>query len=205
MPASTRHSWNLVYCHPMASQRVPSILALEVEAGWKAAVAEGSPGVDPEDGRPESDLGRGAHRQRVEAEAGHPGFAPDGPEIPLSRRIPRPEARSEPAMADLDPQSRQGDRGMRFLRGGDGDHSCALRLPHRGSRETPDPSSQHHRPPDGGMDLTAVPRSATGRPSVPFCDSRPGQWPYSAMSTSDLPGSVSGGGTTGRCGADCSP
>ncbi len=92
------------HAHPMASQGVPPVLGLEVEAGWKAAVAEGSPGVDPEDGRRESDLRRGAHRQRVEAEAGYPGFAPDGPEVSGWRGMPRPGS-PDPLQA-LPPESR---------------------------------------------------------------------------------------------------
>jgi len=39
------------HAHPMAPQGIPSVLALEVESGWTAAVAQGSPRVDPEDGR----------------------------------------------------------------------------------------------------------------------------------------------------------
>ena len=39
------------HAHPMASQGIPSVLALEVETGGTAAVAQGSPRVDPEDGR----------------------------------------------------------------------------------------------------------------------------------------------------------
>ena len=37
------------------------------------------------------------------------------------------------------------------------------------------PSSQRYRPPDGGVDLAAVPGSAVKRPPVPFRDPRPGQ------------------------------
>jgi hypothetical protein len=79
----------------MAPQRVPSVLAVEVPASGTALSAERHPSVGPASGPREPHLGRGTHRQRVETEAGHPGFAPHGRQVsrPGPRRKPDPSQR----------------------------------------------------------------------------------------------------------------
>src|ERR1700686_5896678 len=89
---------------PMASQGVPFVLAVEIPANWKALSPERHPRVDPADGHGEPDLGRATHRQRVETEAGHSGFATYRWQI--SSPGSRPKARSQPTLADVCTQSR---------------------------------------------------------------------------------------------------
>src|SRR6266540_2864139 len=64
------------YAYPLAPQRIPAVLALEVQTDWKTPLAQGSAANDPSDGRRECDLGRRTHRQRVETKTRNPGFAP---------------------------------------------------------------------------------------------------------------------------------
>lgn len=51
------------YAHPLAAQRIPAVLALEVQAAREIPPAPGPALVGPKDGRREPELGRGAHRQ----------------------------------------------------------------------------------------------------------------------------------------------
>src|SRR6185369_17172359 len=53
----------------------------------KTPLAQAPPAVDPRDGLRECDLGRGTHRQRTETQTRHPGFAPNGWEIPAGWRL----------------------------------------------------------------------------------------------------------------------
>jgi hypothetical protein len=46
----------------VASQRIPAVLALEIQADGKTAAAEGPATADPSDGGRERDVGRGTHR-----------------------------------------------------------------------------------------------------------------------------------------------
>src|SRR5713101_66233 len=87
---------------PLAPQRVPTFLALEVQANGKTSLAQRPSGSDLEDGRGEPYLGRGTNCQRTEAETGDPGLSPHRPEIPEQRRSPA-RAGSETALADIRP------------------------------------------------------------------------------------------------------
>src|SRR5688572_21928137 len=64
------------HANPLAPERIPPVLAVEIQPDGKTAVAKGSAPPDPRDGRRKCDMGRGANRQRTEAEARHPGIAP---------------------------------------------------------------------------------------------------------------------------------
>ena len=59
------------------------------KATGRPPLPQGPPTIDPQDGRCESDLGRGTHRQRIESETGDPGVAPHRGEVPAARRFLR--------------------------------------------------------------------------------------------------------------------
>jgi hypothetical protein len=119
-------------------------------------------------------VGRGAHCQRIEAETGNPGLTPDRREIPAQRRSAA-RAGSETALADLRPESRQSDRGVRLLRRDHGDFPHPLRIRVHRTGNTTNSPPQRNGSPDRGVDLAAVPGGASGRPSVSVRDPRPGQ------------------------------
>src|ERR1700724_1427879 len=52
------------YATPLAPQRIPALLALEVQANGKTSLDQRPSGSDLEDGHAEPLWGRGAHRQR---------------------------------------------------------------------------------------------------------------------------------------------
>ena len=108
------------YTTPLALQRIPALLALEVQDNGKTSLDQRPSGSDLEDGHGEPLVRRGAHRQRIEAETGDPGLTPDRREIPVQRRSPA-RAGSQTALADLRPESCQSDRGVRLLRRDHGD------------------------------------------------------------------------------------
>src|SRR5579863_6627796 len=61
---------------PLAPQRIPTLLAMEVQAHGKTSLTRKPPGSDPEDGRRKPHLGRGTYCQRTEDETGDPGLTP---------------------------------------------------------------------------------------------------------------------------------
>src|SRR5215831_1895967 len=62
------------HAHPLASQRIPAVLAPEVEADPQTWFAKEPAAIDPADGGRERDLGRGTHRQRIAMETRDPSF-----------------------------------------------------------------------------------------------------------------------------------
>jgi len=102
------------------------------------------------DGRGQSNLGRGENCRRTAAEVGHSRLVENGPQIPDRRvfiGVARPIQRSD---ADLRAQSCEGDRGLRFLRGGNGDFWRALHVRAHGSRDAQVCSLQCKRPSGSG-------------------------------------------------------
>ena len=99
------------HVHRLAPQRVPAVLALEVQTDGTTAPAQEASRIDPRNGRRESDLGRGTDCQRIETETRDSSFAPHRGEVP-AQRWPGAHARSKTALAELRPQPCQGDRGM---------------------------------------------------------------------------------------------
>ena len=69
------------HAHSLATQRIPDLLTLEVEADRKTLPSQGPPETDPRYGCGESDVGTRTHRRRVETEARYPGLAPHGREV----------------------------------------------------------------------------------------------------------------------------
>jgi len=158
---------------PLAPQGISALLALEVPANGKTSLARRPSGSDPENGRRKPHLGRGTHCQRTEDETRDPGLAPHRRKIPEQRRSSA-RARSETALADVRSQPRQSDRGMRLLRGRHGQLPHPLCICDHGIGHPANPSSQRHRPPDGGVDLAAVSGGAARRSSLSIPDPRSG-------------------------------
>ena len=50
------------YAHRLAPPRIPAVLALEIQADRKTALAQRPSATDPGNGRRQCDLGRGTHR-----------------------------------------------------------------------------------------------------------------------------------------------
>src|SRR5215471_2066524 len=100
-----------VNAHPLASPRIPAVLALEVQTHGTTTPAKGPTTPDPRDGCGERHLGRGTHCQRTEAEARNPGLTPHRGELSARRRSGA-HARSQAALADLHPQPCQGHCGL---------------------------------------------------------------------------------------------
>src|SRR5215471_1967542 len=125
----------------------------------------------PRDGRRESDLGRGAHCQRTEAQAEHSGLPAHRRQVPPQRRS-RAHAGPETALADLRPESCQSHGGLRLLRGDHRHLPHPLRLRRHRDRIPQDSPPQRNCPSHGGMDLPAIPGSAAGRSSLPLPDPR---------------------------------
>src|SRR4030095_9422447 len=90
------------YANPLAPERVPPVLALEIQADGKTAFSEGPAATDPTDGRRECDMGRGTHRQRTEAETRNTGFAPHRGKVPAQGSTGA-HARSKAALAEFRP------------------------------------------------------------------------------------------------------
>ena len=88
---------------------------------------------------------------------------------------PRREPDPETALADLRPESRQSDRGVRLLRRDHGDFPHPLRIRDHGTGNTSNSPPERDCSPDCGVDLAAVPGGASGRPSVSVRDPRQGQ------------------------------
>src|SRR5215472_14300846 len=162
------------YLDPLASPRIPPVLALEIQTGGKTTATPGPPATDPQNGGRECDLGRGTHRRRTEAKAGNPGVAADGGEIPTAGR-PEAGARSSATMADIHPESRQGDRGVRLLRRRHGHFPNSVRVRDYGGGDAANPPQQCDRSSHGGLDSAAVPRGTPRRPCLPIRTARPGQ------------------------------
>ena len=57
------------YSHPLAPERIPPVLALEIHADGKTAPPNGPASTHPGDGSWQCHLGRGTNRQRVETRA----------------------------------------------------------------------------------------------------------------------------------------
>ena len=70
--ARCAHECPAGYATALAPQRIPTLLALEVQANGKTSLAQRPSGSDWEVGRRESYLGRGTHCQRIEAKTGDP-------------------------------------------------------------------------------------------------------------------------------------
>ena len=132
------------------------------------------PPPDPRDGSRKCDMGRGANRQRTEAEARHPGIAPHCRKV-SALWWTGAHTRSKAALADLRPQPCQGYRGLRLLRCGHRHVSHTIRIRRHRTGHPQNYSSQCDRPPDGGMDRPTVPGSAPGWSCVSIRPSRPGQ------------------------------
>src|SRR5262249_20012654 len=62
--------------HPLASPRIPAVLAWEVQTDGTTTPAKGPTTPDPRDGCAERHMGRGTHCQRTEAESRNPGLTP---------------------------------------------------------------------------------------------------------------------------------
>src|SRR5262249_31927037 len=91
-----------VNAHPLASPRIPAVLALEVQTHGTTTPAKGPTTPDPRDGCGERHLGRGTHCQQTEAEARNPGLTPHRGALSARRRSGA-HARSQAALADLHP------------------------------------------------------------------------------------------------------
>ena len=63
------------YSHRLAPERIPPVLALEIQADGKTAPANGPASTDPGDGSWHCHLGRGTNRQRVQTQARYSGIA----------------------------------------------------------------------------------------------------------------------------------
>src|SRR6516164_9361077 len=70
------------YLPPLAPQGIPSPLALEIPTCWQTSHPQGPAQTHSANGRRESDLGRGTHRQRVESEADHSALPTHRRQVP---------------------------------------------------------------------------------------------------------------------------
>jgi putative transposase len=75
---SGAHHREARHADPVASQRIPLVLAMEIQGAWPAADPSGSSMLDCRDGSSERHVGRRADRRRIAAQARHPGLATDG-------------------------------------------------------------------------------------------------------------------------------